>query len=138
MVNNKINDYTQAIPTVDDNLLFQNTALSTGVTEKVAYSTIKWENRTLQTTNYTATIEDEVIEVDATAGNVIITLPTLASSKIGAYSKKLRITKRDATANTVTIQGNGVENINGANTLVINAQYTTEILIAGNIEWMRS
>lgn len=56
------------------------------------------------TADYTVTPADDVITVDATAGNVTITLPppsTFTNSNMPLYIKKI-----DASANSVTINGN--------------------------------
>ena len=67
------------------------------------------------TTNVNQTTQTVVS--DATTGNQDLDLP--ASPTAGHH---LNVTKRDATANTVTIDGNG-KNINGAATMVLTSQY---------------
>ena len=63
-----------------------------------------------KTADYTITLDDFVIFVDATAGNVTLTLPTAASAtQRGFYIKRI-----DASANTVTVEGDGAETIDGA------------------------
>ena len=44
---------------------------------------------------------DQILEVDATSGNIIITLPTVTS----AFTQRILIKRIDVTANTVTING---------------------------------
>lgn len=80
--------------------------------------------------NTTATIHQDVLKVDATGGNVTITLPTAAT----AY-KKLTVKKIDATANTVTIDGDGAETIDDQATAVILSQYTSVTIISDGTEW---
>lgn len=75
-----------------------------------------------KTANYTATSQDEVILVDATSGNLTITLQ--AATARGGNS--IEIKKIDSSANTVTIQRNGTPGtdlIDGASSVVITAQY---------------
>jgi hypothetical protein len=64
----------------------------------------------LQQNNYTTLASDETILVDATAGNITITL-LVASGNSG---KKVYIKKIDSTANTVTVTNS--TNIDGATT----------------------
>lgn len=77
-----------------------------------------------KTADYTATLDDFVIFVDATGGNVIITLPTaLAATQRGFFIKRI-----DASTNVVTIDGNGVETIDGAlNYLPISMESVTVV-----------
>ena len=74
------------------------------------------------TTGYTVTLADatKVLAVDATAGDVTITL--LASATAGD-GFALTVIKTDTSINTVTIDGNGAETIDGVATLVLTAQY---------------
>ena len=69
---------------------------------------------------------DDAILADASTGSIIATLPdagTLTSAKV------YYVQKTDATVNTVTIKGNGVQTINGANTFVLTFQYATAMVI---------
>jgi len=138
MVNIAINDKAAVVAVKGDHLPFQAGATPSGTTATTLVEQLRWEKLVSVTADYTATNEDGIIEVDATAGPVIVTLPTLASAKSGVFSQKIRISKRDASVNTVTVKGSGTETINGVNTLVISAQYTTEIPAAGATEWIRS
>ena len=74
---------------------------------------------------------DIYIVVDATSGNITIDLP--AANSFGA--REIHIGKVDSTLNTVTIDGDGSETINGSTTFVINAQYTWETLISDGTQW---
>lgn len=66
-------------------------------------------NRT-ETMDYTATLDDFVIFVDASGGNVTITLPTAASAtQRGFFIKRI-----DASANTALVEGDGAETIDNA------------------------
>ncbi len=70
----------------------------------VAYRTLT-ANATLRST-------DAIVFVDATGGNVTLTLPA-ASTMIG---KTIRIIRIDSSANTVTVQRAGADDINNAAT----------------------
>lgn len=56
---------------------------------------------------------------DASGGNITLTLPSATSAERRWYY----IIKTDATANTVTIDGNGTDTINGALTYVLSNQH---------------
>lgn len=71
-------------------------------------------------TNLILTEDDSTIIVDATLGNLTISLPSITSIKVGHV---YNIKKIDATVNTVTINPSGVQTIDGALTYVITVQY---------------
>ena len=79
--------------------------------------------------NYTATLQDEVILVDATAAPRTITLPTIANGR--CMNKLFTIKKIDASANAVTIDADGAETIDGALTQSLPAQWNY-ITVRGN------
>lgn len=68
--------------------------------------------------DYTFTGTDNIdsLQVDATAGNITVYLP------VRIDNVRRRVIKTDASANTVTLDGNGLL-INGAATVVLAAQY---------------
>lgn len=90
-------------------------------------------SRTIATkiASYSATTSDDVLLCDATAGAIIIGLPAVATSS----GKVLVIKKIDATANTVTIDGNLGELIDGAATQVISAQWTAIEIVCNGTAW---
>lgn len=71
-------------------------------------------------TSYTFTPADKVdsLQVNATSGNLIVYLPISPTG-----NRRRRVIKTDASANTVTLNGNG-SLINGAATQVLAAQYS--------------
>lgn len=77
------------------------------------------------------------ITMDATGGNRTVTLPALS----GAYDSVrniglvVNVKKLDSSANTVTVDGNGAETIDGAATQIIVAQYDNIQMQAGASEW---
>lgn len=87
-----------------------------------------------QSANYTVldTDQNKTVLVDATSGNLTITL--LASATAGS-GFEVTIKKTDITANTVTIDGNGVETIDGATTQVLAFQYNSMTLISDGTNW---
>lgn len=64
-----------------------------------------------KTTSYTATLNDYLILVDATAGAVTITLPTSGTTPAAVQGHKYLIKKVDGSANAVTVSaaGNGID-----------------------------
>ncbi len=79
--------------------------------------------------NYTATSDDTSLPCNASAGNVVITLP--AAPKTGEW-KALK--KVDSSSNTCTYSGNG-KNIEGAATLVYSAQYQHAMAQYDGTQW---
>lgn len=59
------------------------------------------------------------IFANATAGNIIVQLPLIATW----LNKNIRVVKTDASVNSVTVKGNGIELINASNTDVISNQF---------------
>ena len=108
-LNTLIDDPLQTPTTLDGNLL--NLATQTGLT--------------LRTITASATLlaNDDWLLADATAGNLILTLPA-ASARVRPY----RIIRKDATANTVSIARAAADLINGATTLALNTQYLWAVL----------
>jgi hypothetical protein len=82
-----------------------------------------------KTANYTATSDDTSLPCDATAGNVLITLP--AAPKVGEW-KGLK--KVDSSSNTCTYAGNA-KNIEGAATLVYSTQYAHTMAQYDGTQW---
>ncbi len=80
---------------------------------------------------YTITIDDEVIIADASGGSFTITLPTA----VGISGKTYWIKKIDATANIVTVDGNGAQTIDDGLTAVIGTQYEAITVVSDGTEW---
>jgi len=70
-------------------------------------------------------------KVNATSGAVTVTLPAAASNT----GMRVSIKKIDASANAVTIDGNGSETIDGATTSSLASQYDVATLICDGTEW---
>lgn len=84
-----------------------------------------------KTSNYTAAQTDFTLLCDATSGNITVTLPAAASNSGRIYVIK----KIDASANTVTIDGNASETIDGATTVVLSAQYASKMIQCDGSNW---
>jgi len=65
------------------------------------------------------------------AERLTINLPALSSSSGQVY----RVSKRDASANAVTLDGDSSETINGATTRALSSQYDSVTIVAMSSEW---
>ena len=84
---------------------------------------------TSKTADYTATSSDTVILVDATSGDVTITLPAV-SSGLHYYIKKT-----DSSSNKVIVDGDGSETIDGSTTQDIISQYDAMEIVSDGTSW---
>ncbi len=81
---------------------------------------------------YTATINDDIIKGDTSAGGFTITLPAVAT----ATGKVLTFIRIGAGANALTIDGNAAETIDGAATnATMDAQYDSLTIVCDGTEW---
>jgi len=87
---------------------------------------------TEKTESYNPETTDDFLSFDCTSGNLEAVLPPAAD----ALGKRFTFKKTDASANTLTIDGNGAETIDGSATLVIGAQYGTAQLVSTGTEWL--
>ena len=87
-----------------------------------------------KTANYTTleTDRDKIIFCDATSASFTITLLAAATAGDGF---QLAIKKTDSSANTVTIDGNAAETIDGSATLVLSTQNDVAVLISNGTNW---
>lgn len=74
-----------------------------------------------------------IVLVDASAGDVVVNLPTVASgiANLARYIFK----KIDSTVNLVTVNPSGAETIDGEATMIINTQYDAMQIIPFGTEW---
>lgn len=84
-----------------------------------------------KTANYTATANDDVLLCDASSASFTITLPA-ASSLPG---KTYHVKKTDSSVNTITLDGNASETIDGLLTQVIATQYQTISIVNNGSNW---
>lgn len=78
----------------------------------------------------TVSATDYCILCNATSGAITVALPPAS-----ANGRILVVKKTDGTANTVTIDPDAAETIDGAATLVISTQWTAITMIANNATW---
>lgn len=87
-----------------------------------------------KTADYTvaATDRDKLIRVDATSANITISLLAAATAGDGF---QVAIKKVDSSANTVILDGNSSETIDGNTTLTLSTQYDVAILTCDGTNW---
>jgi len=81
--------------------------------------------------DYTATSTNLFIGVDSSSTNVTITLPTAA----GISGREYVIVAEDV-SNTVTLDGDGSETINGSTTVTFDTQYDARKIVSDGANWM--
>lgn len=84
-----------------------------------------------ESSDYTVTLDDDVILVDASGGVIEIDLPAAAT----ATGKRYEIKKIDGTANAVNINGDGAELIDSSNTLSTTIQYESFSVVSNGTQW---
>lgn len=90
------------------------------LTNLIATGNIAGATVAAKTSNYTVTASDFTVPGDATSGAITFTLPAATGS-----GSVYNCAKVDGSANTVTLDGNASETINGSLTQVLSAQYST-------------
>ena len=139
MANTKISALTaNTTPALTDILPMVDDPAGTPATQKVTLQSVSNLVRaipyTSKTANYTATESDEFIAVDATAGAVVITLPAVASTRVG---KVYTVKKVDASGNAASLNPNASETIDGsAATLDITTQWQSITIINTGAAWL--
>lgn len=88
-------------------------------------------NLVTKTGNYTTTADDYTILCDASGGSFTIDLLAAASYTNGIYHLK----KIDSSANTIPVDGNGSETIDGALTAVLTAPYESITIQSDGSNW---
>lgn len=86
---------------------------------QAALDALKWGPISTKTANYTATVDDDVVLVDTTSGSLVMTLPPASSSEgLTLVFKKISVD-----ANTVTVDGNASETIDGTANAMLTIQW---------------
>lgn len=75
--------------------------------------------------------DDDVILGDTTGGAFSVNLPAVAASNRRVYTLK----RVNAGANNLTLQANGAETIDGANTYVLTAQWKLASVVCNGTAW---
>ncbi len=87
--------------------------------------------RTVTTTPVTLSVQDKGLVVDATGGAATVNLPAAATVPYKIY----RVKKKDSGGNTVTVDPNGAELIDGISTFVLTAQNQAITFQSDGTEW---
>jgi hypothetical protein len=87
-------------------------------------------NTSTKTANYTATLDDLILLVDSTAGAITITLPAASTS-----TGHMLTVKKTVAANTVVIDGNASETIDGATTVTLSSHWAARTLSCNGTSW---
>ena len=106
-----------------------------GYSVTAASISITWPAGGIKTVSadYTATLFDETILVDATSAARTVTLPTTANGR--CMNKIYTIKKIDSSGNAVTIDANASETIDGALTQTLASQWNALTLKADSSTW---
>lgn len=85
-----------------------------------------------QTATFTASAENNAVFLcDATAAAVVVNLP----SAVGISGRQFTVKKTDASVNTVTIDPNGTETVDGAATRALSAQHASVTIVSNGANW---
>lgn len=82
--------------------------------------------------NYTVTASDRLIEADTSGGNITLALPAAAS--VGAYTPFAFV--KTANANSLILDPDGSELIDGAATKTLTAQYSRVDIVSNGSAWV--
>lgn len=86
--------------------------------------------QTAATLNVTATDGIYAALCNCTSNNITVNLPTAAGN-----TATLMIKKTDSSTNTVTVDGNGAQTIDGGTTAVLAVQYESITLVSDGSNW---
>ncbi len=89
------------------------------------------KNITEVSASLTATFEHDVILVDATSGDIVVTMPPAQ----GRMGREFDVKKIDSSVNTVTLDGFGSDLIDGEAEFIIGTQNDSIRLISDNTDW---
>lgn len=104
---------------------------------RIQYHEDTFDHRDLKETgstsalNYNLLLTDEFLSIDASGNHVQVNLPAVATCpKYVFYLKRI-----DASGNTVTIQANGAETIDGSNSKTLASQYASITILSDGSVW---
>ena len=86
-----------------------------------------------KTADFTVAGDKTIYLVDASSGNITVTL--LSASAKDVTNRVYHIKKTDSSLNTVTVDGNGTETIDGGLTAVIENQFESLLLASNGSNW---
>lgn len=114
-------------PSAHTHPISQVTGLQTALDGKAS----KWTPIVTKTANYTITIEDDVVLVDTTSGPLTISLPVAANCN----GLSVLVKKISSDVNSVTIDGNGTETIDGELTEMLAVQWQLVRMKSNGTAW---
>lgn len=126
-----LDQLAERVQDLDSLLVPEVTMMMTGMEQSTIGTSTHTFKIVTKTADYTATDYDTVILCDASAAAFTVTLPP-AADRTG---KVFEVKKIDATANTVTIDGDGSETIDGGTTAVITSQYESITAVSDGAAW---
>jgi hypothetical protein len=94
---------------------------------------IKWTITAVKTGAYT-TDYGEVVRCDPTGGGFTVTLPSAAAA--GAAGRQIIVKNASSSTNTITVDGDGSETIDGSSTKTIATAYGTMNLVSDGANWL--
>lgn len=100
-------------------------------TTQITTRQIKRRSVSKTTGTYTLDHTYDVVKCDCSGGAITLNLPAAADRTGWSYTIK----KTDSSANTVTIDGNASETIDGATTQVISYQWTSLTIVCDGTGW---
>lgn len=125
----------QSDASVDANRAVNTNHIRDGVITrtKLASGAVANETVSTQTASFTAATTVDVYLCDATSGAITVTLP--AAGGAGASGKVFTFRKINSSTNTVTVDGNASETIDGALTVVLGQQYDSVTMVSDGTNW---
>lgn len=127
-LNSQLNTVYDRVNDLDGVFIKDNTITKAKLTD----GAIPNVNLTTSTSSYTVTESDNVNLANATSGAIVYTLPTA----IGNDGLTFYFKKTDSSVNTVTIDGSGVETIDGETTKILYSQYDSLKIVSDGTNWI--
>jgi hypothetical protein len=114
-------------------------AADDGITDVQVNSTlraasVRTQTQVISTATYTVSAQDHIVLISAAANNVVVTLP-LANAAGGFTTQSLRFKRVDASANTVTVQRQGTNTIDGATSFTLASLASKDLESDGSGTW---
>lgn len=87
-------------------------------------------------TSLTLGLDNHIVLINATSGNITITLPAASAVQSGGVGIEYKFKRMDNSGNTITIQRGGSDTIDGGTSFTLTAQYEVKSVMAvSNTAW---